>query len=1090
MRKNVIHSALSGLVLVMVGWLASSVLMQAQTVSGNIQGVVQDQQAAVIGKATVSAKSTDTGVTRAATTDDAGIYRIASVPAGTYEITVTAAGFKTEVRTGVIVTVGGDLNVPFSLTVGAITEKVEVTGEAAQVDVSSSALAGFVNATTIRELPLNGRDWLQLTLLQPGTSFNTGQNQLDARHGQRGNGTAMSISGGRVTENAFRIDGILVNDYANAGPGSTLRVNLGVDAIREFSVLTNGYSSEYGMSSAGVVNAITKSGTNEYHGGSYYFHRNTALDARNFFDKDIPAFRRHQFGGYLGGAVKKDKTFFFGNYESLREVKSLSVSVATLSQNARNGLLCNNPPSCTSTTQITVDPRVKPYLPVYPLPNGPITGDTGQYVYGAPRSGFEHYYVAKMDHYFSSSTTLSGTYMYDKTDVTVPDDFNIKDAVSPSRRHNLALSLQHIFSPTVINNTRLGFSRTLSTSSQDCCARIPQLTDKSLGFLPGKNMGTLLCGCLPALYSGIGAGLGPSGPNTAGYTTPQIYNDLSWNRGKHNLRMGFGFERIWHNLFNGGTINGSFEFSSIRNLLTVQPQRFTSDLPGADPTTGMRMSIFQGYFQDDYKVLSNLTLNLGLRYETGTPVTDVYGRVANLRGLYDTAPRIGDPYYNNPSRKNFAPRIGFAWDPFKDGKTSIRGGAGIFDMLILPYNFQGRLTRSVPYFVGGQLTNAAQLAAAFPNQVQSLLGPSSLGVAHVEPSPGRGYKSQWNFSIQRQLTRTIALTLGYVGSSGVRLAHPIEDIDQVPGHLARFDTASSSYRFPIPPGATPAARRSAIQKLNPRWGSIRSTQWNGHSIYHAFQANLVQRPIKGLSYQIAYTFQKSIDAGSNVFSEGGESANSSGAGWAFNDKIQRGVSDFNLPHNFVLNYQYDIPMFAAVKSNGFGNAILGGWAIGGIYTRQSGGPFSIKISSDQAYSGNTQVGGINSAQRPMFVLAPGCTPNFTTGNVDKFLNFACMKFPEEGQLGNLGRNTLTQRVFNNLDFSVYKNHSFFGEKLRAQLRVEMFNVLNNVNIQPQMQTVFDGSGNLTTQAGTPTGFFGTFTTNTSRQIQVGMRLIF
>ena len=611
----------------------ASMGLHAQTTAGTILGIVQDQQGASVANAAVTAKSAETGVTRTATTDSSGNYRLASLPAGTYEVSATAQGFKTEVRTGVGVTVGGESALQFSLVVGAVTEKVEVTGEISQVDVSSSTLGGFVSATTIRELPLNGRDWLQLALLQPGTSFNTGQNQLDARHGQRGNGTAMSISGGRVTENAFRIDGILVNDYANAGPGSTLRVNMGVDAIREFSVLTNGFSAEYGMSGAGVVNAITKSGTNEYHGGGYYFHRNSALDARNFFDKTdpakgqerLPGFRRHQLGGYLGGAVKKDKTFFFGNYETLREVKGLTVAIDTLSPNARQGIL-------TSGT-VQLHPYIRRILNVYPLPNGEIRGDTGKFNYGAPRAGHENYYVAKMDHYFSSSTTLSGTYNYDLTDVTVPDDFNIKNAASPSRRHNLALNLQHIFSPSVINNTRLGFSRTLATSAMDCCARIPELTDLSLGFLPGKTMGSLLCTCLPAAFSGIGAGLGNSGANTAGYTTPQFYNDLSWNRGRHNIRMGFGFQRIQHNLFNGGGPNGAFTFTSIRDILTGQPFQYTSDFPGADPTTGMRMSVFQGYFQDDFKVLPNLTINMGLRYETGTPVTDVYGRVANLRNI-------------------------------------------------------------------------------------------------------------------------------------------------------------------------------------------------------------------------------------------------------------------------------------------------------------------------------------------------------------------------------------------------------------------------------------------------------------------------
>src|SRR5258705_1068804 len=322
-------------------WCVNPSTLHAQTVSGTVLGIVQDQQGAVIGKATVSARNVETGAIRTATSDDNGTYRISSVPAGTYEVSSTAPGFKTEVRTGIPVTVGGDQAVNFSMTVGAVTEKVEVTAEAAQVDTSSSTLGGFVNSATIRELPLNGRDWLQLALLQPGANFNAGQNQLDARHGQRGNGVAISISGGRATDNAFRIDGLIVNDYANAGPGSTLRVNMGVDAIREFSVLTNNYSAEYGRGSGGVVNAITKSGTNQFHGSAYEFVRNSAFDARNFFDlQNVPPFHRDQYGGAVGGPIRKDKTFFFTNYESLHEIKSLSIADDTLSANAHNGILC------------------------------------------------------------------------------------------------------------------------------------------------------------------------------------------------------------------------------------------------------------------------------------------------------------------------------------------------------------------------------------------------------------------------------------------------------------------------------------------------------------------------------------------------------------------------------------------------------------------------------------------------------------------------------------------------------------------------------------------------------------------------------
>ena len=294
------------------------------------------------------------------------------------------------------------------------------------MDTSSSALGGFVNSTTIRELPLNGRDWLQLALLQPGALFNTGQTQTDSGRAQKGNGLAISISGGRATDNAFRIDGLVVNDYANAGPGSSLHVNLGVDAIREFSVLTNSYSAEYGRGSGGVINAITKSGTNQIHGSAYGFVRNSAFDARNFFDgRDIAPFHRAQYGGAVGGPIKKDKTFFFANYEKLGELKDLSNAFTTLSANAHNGLVCANS-ACTSTTQLTVAPSVKPYLAIYPLPNGAVTGNTGVFQFPNPRHGEENYVIGKIDHYFSPSTTLNGSYTFDNTSLSVLDNFALQ----------------------------------------------------------------------------------------------------------------------------------------------------------------------------------------------------------------------------------------------------------------------------------------------------------------------------------------------------------------------------------------------------------------------------------------------------------------------------------------------------------------------------------------------------------------------------------------------------------------------------------------------------------------------------------------
>ena len=1059
-------------------WCVNPASLHAQTVSGTILGIVQDQQGGALAKAEVSARSVDTGAVRKTIAGDNGEYRIVSVPAGSYEISTSAAGFKTEVRSGIVVTVGGDVAVNFSLTVGAITEKVEVTGDAPQVDTSSSTLGGFVNSATIRELPLNGRDWLQLALLQPGAVLTASQNSADGSRPQRGNGLAISISGGRPTDNAFRIDGLIVNDYANGGPGSTLRVNMGVDAIREFSVLTNNYSAEYGRGSGGIVNAITKSGTNGVHGSAYYFHRNSALDTRNFFDKATPPFRRHQYGGAVGGAIRKDKTFFFTNYEGLTEVRSLSFSSDTISANPRNGILCGNA-ACTTSTPITVAPSVKPYLALYPLPNGPVTGNTGKFLLGAPRLGDEKYVIGKIDHYFSPTTTLFGSYSFDDAAVTIPDAYDLKTLAAPARRQNVVLSLQHLFSPTLINNTRVGVSRTFAGGSLDCCAKNPALENPALGFIPGRNLGSFV---ISGITVGQGAqsiaGIGATSFSIWGYTAPQVYNDLSWTKGRHSIRTGLSVERIQYNLNSPATPNGTWTFTSVQSFLQATPSAFASDFPGNDTPRGERMSLMAGYIQDDFRVRSNLTINLGMRYEMGTTIKEVNGKLANLRNFTDPNPTVGEPYYNNPTLRNFAPRVGFAWDPFGNGKTAIRGGFGMFDIIPLPYIFQSRIAASAPFALSGSLSSPP--ASSFPNRGFPLLVRSTLRTAHIELNPHRTYKGQWNLNIQRQLSRNTALTVGYVGSTGVHLAYGIQDSDQVPASLVTFSQSLNAYVFPIP------AAGARIQRINPNFGQITSTEWRGHSSYHSLQANLVQRPVKGLTYQIAYTWAKSIDNSSATFNDTAESLNTQGAPYAFDPATNRGVSDFHIPHNVVLNFQYDLPILASMKANHLTNTVFGGWQIGGIYTRQSGGPFGLKVGGDPAFTGNNNAGSSQGVQRPMFLNVPGCSPNAITGDLNRYIKTECFTYPAPGVLGNLGRNTFHMPVFRNLDFSVFKNQNVWSEKLKAQFRVEMFNLLNNTNLAPQTLTIFDGTGKLLPAIQTPAGP----TVNTSRQIQLGLRLLF
>jgi hypothetical protein len=1082
MRNNHFRSALLGFALVAV----IPALLHAQAVNGTILGTVQDQQGGAIGKADISAKSLDTGAIRKVTSADNGEYRVASIPAGNYEVTITAAGFKTEVRSGVGVTVGADVNLNFSMTVGAVTEKVEVTGEVAQVDTSSSAMGGVVNSTTIRELPLNGRDWMQLVLLQPGAVSNPGTPQTDTSRAQRGNGLWISISGGRPIENVFRIDGLVVNDHTNSGPGSSLHVNMGVDAIREFSVLTNNYSTEFGRGASGVINAITKSGTNDFHGSAYYFHRNSALDARNFFDgKDIAPFRRHQFGGALGGRIKKDKTFFFTNYEKLTEVKGLSFNNETLSANGHNGILCN-PGSplvngiCTSTHQVTIDPRIKPYLQIFPFPNAAVTGDNGRFAFGAIRQGDEKYVIGKIDHYFSSATTLNGHYSFDDTALSYPAVYDLKRGSAPSRRQNAILSLQHIFSPTLINTTHGGVTRTRAANEIDCCGTLPIISDPAFGFVPGMPVGELIVTGIN--QTGFG-GLGTGGFNAFWYTAPQIYNDASWTKGRHTLKFGAGIERVLSNLDEKNRPNGRWEFGSVEAMLTVQPRLYSGLIPGSDTVRGARNSLIGAYIQDDFRVLPNLTLNLGVRYDMSTVVKEVNGKIANLRNLTDPTMTIGNPYYFNPTFKNFAPRIGFAWDPFKDGKTAIRGGAGMFDIIPLPYLMVDIFPRTTPFYKEGTLEGTPQfLSPLFPRSAFDQLSVKTLQATRFQYNPPRSYKMQWNMNIQRQLTRSMALTVGYVGSTGVKLVDTIFDHNQTPFEFGKFN--GTNWTFPIPAGGDTAL----IPRMNTNFAQIRTSDFQGHSSYHSLQVNLTQRLSSGLTYQVAYTWAKSIDNGTST-SNSGESINAVGVPWAFCERCNRGPSDFNIPHNFVANFQYEIPTFAAVKSNQVANTILGGWQVGGIVTLQSGGAYNLRITTDRAFTGNRTVNTNSGGQRPNYLgNLPGCSPHdVTTGDIDHLIKASCFSFPAAGVLGNLGRDLFNMPLFRNVDFSVFKNQNLWGEKLKMQLRVEMFNILNNTNLVPlRFSNTFTGTGAPISSLGSATAP----TLNQSRQIQLGLRLIF
>ena len=1062
MKKRGILRALIvlGIVLLLQFTASSSV---AQTVAGRIVGTIHDSTGAVIPGATVSAKSLETGAERTTVSDDSGGFNITSLPAGSYEVSASLAGFQKEVRSGITLTVGAAQRVDFTLNVGAPQQQeVLVTGEAPQVDTTTSTMSGLVAETTIRELPLNGRDWLQLGALQAGVLIGLSKNPDLGENVTHGGGMFMSISGGRPTSNVFLVDGLVINDHANKSPGSALGVNLGVDSIREFSVLTSTYSAEYGRSSGGVINAITKGGTNMLHGTAFYFGRNSALDARNFFDQQLPPFRRHQFGGAVGGPIKTDKLFFFANYEGLRQFLSESFTSDTLSPNARNGILA-------SGTTVRIDPRVAPYLALFPVPNGRITGDTGKYVFGAGQLGVENYAIGRMDFLSTANTTIYGTYLFDTSHSTTPDAYNNRMIGDRGRHQRFTLSLQHVFSTALLNTFNVGFSRAVGTGNLDASANRPVVTDKSLGFFPGQNSGSLSISEL-GLPTNTPGGLGSTGGDSLWYTSPQFNDNLTWVKGRHNIRTGFSVEAIRDNIDVGHNPLGDWSFNSIQDFLTAVPSVFGSAVPGKGAYRGVREKIFGLYVQDDLRVRSNLTLNLGVRYEPSTVLSEANNLTTNLRNLTDAQQTTGQPMYKNPTLRNFAPRVGLAWDPRGDGKTSVRAGFGMFNVLPLPNLLSGNLNHTVPFYLNATVNATPQnpLSPYFPNQVQLSFDKGS--GYYMQGDPPEAYKLQWNLNVERQIAGGLSITAGYVGSRGVHLPLRYGELNVVPPFLLKT-TPDGHLLFP---SGTP-------QRVNPNFPLIPATLWNGYSVYHSGQLNVTQRFTHGVSFQGVYVWSKNIDVGSSEVNNN-DNFNNAANPYGFKPSLNRGVADWDVPHHFALNAVWDLPNPSTHMA--VPRFLLSGWEMGGIFTAQSGMPFTATISADRA--GITTGTGNGGGQRPDYTPAPGCSTNaINPGHPENYIKLQCFSFPAAGTLGNLGRNTLRAPGLEDFDFSLFKNHNLLDEKLKVQLRFEAFNVFNRTNLGARTASIINNRGayvpgNAAIKAPTVT---------TSRQIQFGTKLI-
>jgi hypothetical protein len=1067
---------------------------EAQVAGGTILGSVTDPSGAAVASTQVTIKNVATGVTRSVPTNNDGLYAAPNLVPGDYEVAVEAAGFASSVVGGIGLTVGESREINVALKIGQNTNKITVAVEISDVQLESSALGNVVDSHTVVDLPLNGRDWTSLTLLEAGVAQISTQKALGIGNDRpnRGLGVDITIGGNRPQGNNYRLDGVSINDYTSGAPGSITGGVMGVDAVKEFSVITSNAPADYGKTSGGVINAVSRSGANTIHGSAYEFIRNNAFDALNFFkSKDssghtiTPPFRRNQFGGSVGGPVIKDHTFFFADYEGLRQSLSSTSNITVPTATARTGALIGG--------TVVVNPLVAPFLAcsasscLFPLPNGTITGDTGTYSFVSKQPTTEDFATGRVDHRISASDSLLGSYVFDKAQVSNPDAYDIKVNGNQSRRHTVAIEESHVLTPALLSTTRFGFNRDVVIANSTLSAINPAAANLAFGFDPGRPAGIITVGSGVSQFSG---GLGAIGEYHFHYNSFQFYEDLYWAHNKHSLKVGFSAERIHDNQFTrGSSPNGFYTFGSLSQFLTNNPSSFATRLGASFTPRDLRQTLFSGYVQDDYKLLSNLTINAGVRYEMSTVPTETRNQLATLVDFTDAGPRIGSPYFSNPTLRNFAPRVGFSWDPFKTGKTTFRGAFGMYDVLPLPYQFELLTLLSAPFTEGG---NATVVPGDFPTLAYAkAAAPTRLRYGYVQPNPHRSYVEQWSFNIQRELFPSFTLTTGYVGSHGVHLPYHTDDINDIqPAALT-----AAGYIWPTTVGGGPRLFTNTNVQ-----GQVSANTWTAVSTYHALNVEAIKRLSHGVQIQGSYTFAKSIDTSSSGIA-GDTFGNSVSSLPFFDPRLRRGLSDFDNRHVLAANALWQIP--GPTSWDGAPKWVASGWQIGGIFTLSGGLPFTpiiggdpLGLSSADNYAFPNRTAGCNAVDSNfkrdgLLYLHPNCftLPMQTPAIAAQCRLFGSIAGTCANLLGNGGRNSVIGPGVRDLDFSLFKNNPipWISETFNVQFRWEIFNIANHANFEPPApaaRQIFTSTGALN-----PTAGLLSATSTNSRQMQFALKFI-
>jgi hypothetical protein len=1046
--------------LVILGLLVAGAQVASAQTTGNIGGTVKDETGGVLPGATVTATNTQTGLARETVTDADGRYRITNLNIGNYDVTAAMTGFQTIVRRGISLTIGREAVVDFSMSLGGLQEDVTVTGDAPLVDTRSGSMGDIVDRATILEIPLQGRDLTGLMTLQAGVTRGT----ADGESASNGWSNKFSVNGGRANDNAVMLDGTEVRSFDQGVPAGVTGNFMGSEAIQEFKVEKNSYSAEFGGAAGGVINVVSKSGGNAFHGSGYGFMRNDAMDATNFrapavFDdagnfigQEKPEFWRAQYGASAGGRIIQNKTFYFANWEGLRQELGRNPTVRMLTALGRQGIFPDR--------TVAVKPEMVPYLALWPLPgpNAVDLGDgTAREVIVSQEPTDEDFYQVRIDHNFSTSDSIFGRFSWQDSTRTTPSDIPTWGVSEFVKNRFLTVEHRKIFTSRLLGTVRFGYNRR-ALGSQGF--EEEGAVDPSLHLIPESGwlaplgsprvMGEFSVENLSAV--GLARGWVDRAVDKMQFTANTVYT-----RGANTLKVGVDFTRVRLHGDNPSRPGGNFFFDSIDALLQGLPVQFRGDwLPETDWYRDIRWNTIGSYAQYDWQLHERASLNLGLRHDMYTVPSEVDGKHANLKNPL-TDPEItvlgtrGDAWWENPSLQNFAPRVGASWDPTGSGRTAVRGGVGLFYNLIQPEILRQSAYRTAPFALETNI-QAPEGVIPFPTGLYEYVLSLGAEQAAIFPFPyfadevGNFRMWQWNVNVQRQLNANTAVTIGYAGSRSMDTA------DRVNLNTAMAANVDGRLVFP-----------SGIARPNPNFNiDLESNTNSGKASYHSLQIEGRRRFNAGWQLQMAYTWSKAMDYVS--------SAGPATITYVWDREVDWGLADHHAAHRFTTSFVWQMP---GANAGGVLGAAFGGWQLGGILHLSAGDPATISMGSQSALS---RLGVANF--RPD--LASGGDDNPVLGGPDVYFDASQFVLPPARALGNVQRNTLITPGIATVDIGLTKNVTFGAR--RIQFRVEAFNLLNRANMGNPTSNVMNGTGRPNANA----GYIGS-TSTPARQLQLGMR---